>query len=126
MARGLLCKTLQRSATPVSDLVTRSLLSSSVGRLDMRTHALLLERPPAPAAPEEQLKARPLKVAIAGAGIGGLVLALALLKQGVQVEVFERDLTAVRGEGKYRGPIQVSVPWTTQHFTACGKGSYPH
>jgi hypothetical protein len=25
----------------------------------------------------------------------------------VQVEVYERDLTAIRGEGKYRGPIQV-------------------
>lgn len=44
---------------------------------------------------------------IAGAGIGGLVLAVALLKQGVDVKVFERDLTAIRGEGKYRGPIQV-------------------
>ena len=50
---------------------------------------------------------RPLKVVIAGAGIGGLVLALALIKKGVQVEVYERDLTAIRGEGKYRGPIQV-------------------
>lgn len=50
---------------------------------------------------------RPLKVLIAGAGIGGLVLAVALMKQGVDVAVFERDLTAIRGEGKYRGPIQV-------------------
>eukprot|EP00882_Tetradesmus_deserticola_P014245 GHRQ01015143.1.p2 GENE.GHRQ01015143.1~~GHRQ01015143.1.p2 ORF type:complete len:274 (+),score=73.22 GHRQ01015143.1:122-943(+) len=50
---------------------------------------------------------RPLRVIIAGAGIGGLVLAVALLKQGVDVKVFERDLTAIRGEGKYRGPIQV-------------------
>ena len=25
----------------------------------------------------------------------------------MQVQVFERDLTAIRGEGKYRGPIQV-------------------
>ncbi|KAG2446764.1 hypothetical protein HYH02_008325 [Chlamydomonas schloesseri] len=48
-----------------------------------------------------------MKVIIAGAGIGGLVLAVALLKQGFQVQVFERDLTAIRGEGKYRGPIQV-------------------
>ncbi len=50
---------------------------------------------------------RPLKVLIAGAGIGGLVLAVALLKKGFEVQVFERDLTAIRGEGKYRGPIQV-------------------
>lgn len=48
-----------------------------------------------------------MKVIIAGAGIGGLLLAVALLKQGFKVQVFERDLTAIRGEGKYRGPIQV-------------------
>lgn len=47
------------------------------------------------------------RVLIAGAGIGGLVLAVALLKRGFQVQIFERDLTAIRGEGKYRGPIQV-------------------
>ena len=47
------------------------------------------------------------RVLIAGAGIGGLVLAVALLKRGFRVQIFERDLTAVRGEGKYRGPIQV-------------------
>ena len=46
-------------------------------------------------------------VVIAGAGIGGLVLAVSLLKRGFSVKVLERDLTAVRGEGKYRGPIQV-------------------
>ncbi|KAK9843651.1 hypothetical protein WJX81_001154 [Elliptochloris bilobata] len=44
---------------------------------------------------------------ITGAGIGGLVLAVGLLKKGFDVHVFERDLTAIRGEGKYRGPIQV-------------------
>lgn len=48
-----------------------------------------------------------MQVVIAGAGIGGLVLAVSLLKQGFDVQVFERDLTAIRGEGKYRGPIQV-------------------
>ena len=47
------------------------------------------------------------RVLIAGAGIGGLVLAVALLKRGFQVQIFERDMTAIRGEGKYRGPIQV-------------------
>ena len=46
-------------------------------------------------------------VVIAGAGIGGLVLAVSLLKRGFRVKVLERDLTAIRGEGKYRGPIQV-------------------
>jgi zeaxanthin epoxidase len=52
-------------------------------------------------------KDAPLKVVIVGGGIGGLVLATGLLKKGYQVQVLERDLTAIRGEGKYRGPIQV-------------------
>lgn len=47
------------------------------------------------------------KILIAGAGIGGLVLGVSLLKKGFDVQIFERDLTAIRGEGKYRGPIQV-------------------
>ena len=48
------------------------------------------------------------KILIAGAGIGGLVLAVALLKRGFDVKVFEKNITAIRGEGKYRGPIQVT------------------
>jgi ribulose 1,5-bisphosphate synthetase/thiazole synthase len=51
-----------------------------------------------------------MKVLIAGAGIGGLVLGVSLLKKGIDVQLFERDMTAIRGEGKYRGPIQVSSP----------------
>jgi hypothetical protein len=47
------------------------------------------------------------KVVIAGAGISGLTLALGLLRKGIRVTVLERDLTAIRGEGKLRGPIQV-------------------
>lgn len=58
-------------------------------------------------APSTQNKKRPLRVLIAGAGIGGLVLAVALIKKGFEVQVLERDLTAIRGEGKYRGPIQI-------------------
>lgn len=54
--------------------------------------------------------ARPLRVLIAGGGIAGLVLTVALLKKGVDVRVFEQDMTAIRGEGKYRGPIQVRSP----------------
>ena len=48
------------------------------------------------------------RILIAGAGIGGLVLAVGLLKRGFDVKVFEKNITAIRGEGKYRGPIQVS------------------
>ncbi|VFQ58379.1 unnamed protein product [Cuscuta campestris] len=47
------------------------------------------------------------KILVAGGGIGGLVFALAAKKKGFGVAVFERDLSAVRGEGQYRGPIQI-------------------
>ncbi|CAM6090561.1 unnamed protein product [Calypogeia fissa] len=50
---------------------------------------------------------RTIRLLIAGGGIGGLVLALAAKNQGVDVKVFERDLSTVRGEGQYRGPIQI-------------------
>ncbi len=57
------------------------------------------------------------RVLVAGAGIGGLVLAVGLLNKGFEVQMFERDLTAIRGEGKYRGPIQVSPLFL--HFPSC-------
>ena len=47
------------------------------------------------------------RVLIAGGGIGGLVFALAARRKGFQVLVLERDVSAVRGEGRYRGPIQL-------------------
>ncbi|GBG68232.1 hypothetical protein CBR_g2783 [Chara braunii] len=50
---------------------------------------------------------RPLRVLVVGAGIGGLVFALAAKKKGIDVQVFERDVSAIRGEGQYRGPIQI-------------------
>jgi len=54
-------------------------------------------------------KRKPLRILIAGGGIGGLVLALALKNKGrcFEVKVFEKDLSAVKGEGKHRGPIQI-------------------
>ncbi|CAI9110173.1 OLC1v1010152C1 [Oldenlandia corymbosa var. corymbosa] len=48
-----------------------------------------------------------LKLLVAGGGIGGLVFALAAKRKGFDVMVFERDLSAIRGEGQYRGPIQI-------------------
>ncbi|XP_040378996.1 zeaxanthin epoxidase, chloroplastic [Oryza brachyantha] len=47
------------------------------------------------------------RVLVAGGGIGGLVFALAARRKGYDVTVFERDMSAVRGEGQYRGPIQI-------------------
>ncbi|XP_068641014.1 zeaxanthin epoxidase, chloroplastic-like [Aristolochia californica] len=48
-----------------------------------------------------------LRILIAGGGIGGLVFALAAKRKGFQVLVFEKDMSAIRGEGQYRGPIQI-------------------
>ncbi|XP_010547517.1 PREDICTED: zeaxanthin epoxidase, chloroplastic-like [Tarenaya hassleriana] len=48
-----------------------------------------------------------LRVLVAGGGIGGLVFALAAKRKGFDVAVFEKDLSAIRGEGQYRGPIQI-------------------
>lgn len=48
-----------------------------------------------------------LRILVAGGGIGGLVFALAAKRKGFQVTVFEKDVSAIRGEGQYRGPIQI-------------------
>ncbi|GLT50151.1 hypothetical protein SLA2020_236580 [Shorea laevis] len=48
-----------------------------------------------------------LRILVAGGGIGGLVFALAAKRKGFDVVVFEKDMSAIRGEGQYRGPIQV-------------------
>lgn len=50
---------------------------------------------------------RKLRVLVAGGGIGGLVFAMAAKRKGLEVLVFEKDISAVRGEGQYRGPIQL-------------------
>ncbi|XP_020401307.1 zeaxanthin epoxidase, chloroplastic isoform X2 [Zea mays] len=58
----------------------------------------------AAAMPAPETKAR---ILVAGGGIGGLVFALAARRKGFEVLVLERDVSAVRGEGRYRGPIQL-------------------
>ena len=45
---------------------------------------------------------RPLKVAIAGGGVGGLTCALAMLKRGMDVTIYERTEAFAR----FGGPIQ--------------------
>ncbi|KAK7343203.1 hypothetical protein VNO80_26167 [Phaseolus coccineus] len=57
--------------------------------------------------PNLEEEKRKLRVLVAGGGIGGLVLALAAKNKGYEVKVFEKDLSAVRGEGRHRGPIQL-------------------
>ncbi|XP_057449521.1 zeaxanthin epoxidase, chloroplastic-like [Lotus japonicus] len=52
-------------------------------------------------------KKKNLRILVAGGGIGGLVFALAAKRKGFEVVVFEKDMSAIRGEGKYRGPIQI-------------------
>ncbi|KAF7850275.1 hypothetical protein BT93_L5666 [Corymbia citriodora subsp. variegata] len=55
-----------------------------------------------PVAPSKKLR-----VLVAGGGIGGLVFALAAKRKGFEVVVFEKELSAIRGEGQYRGPILI-------------------
>ncbi|KAK7405454.1 hypothetical protein VNO78_06759 [Psophocarpus tetragonolobus] len=57
--------------------------------------------------PNSEEEKRKLRVLVAGGGIGGLVFALAAKHRGYEVKVFEKDLSAVRGEGRHRGPIQL-------------------
>ncbi|KAM0895750.1 hypothetical protein ACQ4PT_023648 [Festuca glaucescens] len=80
---------------------TRALRLSGPTRCtgDRAVHAPM----PTPAPPPE----RKPRVLVAGGGIGGLVFALAARRKGFEVLVLERDVSAVRGEGRYRGPIQL-------------------
>ncbi|KAI9089309.1 hypothetical protein K1719_029588 [Acacia pycnantha] len=56
---------------------------------------------------ENRTPRKKIRILVAGGGIGGLVFALAAKRKGFEVLVFEKDLSAVRGEGQYRGPIQI-------------------
>ncbi|KAK7263131.1 hypothetical protein RJT34_30716 [Clitoria ternatea] len=68
--------------------------------------AAVADAPPAQSV-SGTLQKKKLRVLVAGGGIGGLVFALAAKRKGFEVTVFEKDLSAVRGEGQYRGPIQI-------------------
>ncbi|KAJ6397261.1 hypothetical protein OIU84_026842 [Salix udensis] len=80
--------------------------TSSVKKLT-RVNAVVTEAPSVSESKGKQSEKRKLKVLVAGGGIGGLVFALAAKRKGFEVMVFEKDLSAVRGEGQYRGPIQI-------------------
>ena len=114
------------STTPASRTAISLPSASPASRLGSRTLRLLaLPAPPVPrrriglppgrarrpvaaaasaAMPAPGPKAR---VLVAGGGIGGLVFALAARRKGFEVLVLERDMSAIRGEGRYRGPIQL-------------------
>ncbi|KAH8508501.1 hypothetical protein H0E87_010568 [Populus deltoides] len=72
-----------------------------------QVNAVVTEAPAVSESRGKQSEQRKLKVLVAGGGIGGLVFALAAKRKGFEVMVFEKDLSAVRGEGQYRGPIQI-------------------
>ncbi|XAR73988.1 Zeaxanthin epoxidase [Bertholletia excelsa] len=78
-----------------------------------KAKATISEAPPAASLAATEIDSRlaaarkKLRVLVAGGGIGGLVFALAAKRKGFEVLVFEKDLSAIRGEGQYRGPIQI-------------------
>ncbi|KAL2333551.1 hypothetical protein Fmac_014764 [Flemingia macrophylla] len=77
----------------------------------MHVKGAVVEAPPAVSPLSQGGSGTPLKkqlrILVAGGGIGGLVFALAAKRKGFEVVVFEKDLSAIRGEGQYRGPIQI-------------------
>lgn len=81
----------------------------SLKRLTSKVKAAVTEVPLVNQSGGENLSEgkKKLKILVAGGGIGGLVFALAARRKGFEVVVFERDLSAIRGEGQYRGPIQI-------------------
>ncbi|XP_022149509.1 zeaxanthin epoxidase, chloroplastic [Momordica charantia] len=75
-----------------------------------QVRAAVAEAPPEEGAAGEigrSVPTRNVRILVAGGGIGGLVFALAAKRKGFEVVVFERDISAIRGEGQYRGPIQI-------------------
>ena len=79
--------------TSVSPTATAIMAAASMDRDDGESYDLL----GLPARP-----GRPLKVAIAGGGVGGLTAALCMLKKGMDVTVYEKTAAFAR----FGGPIQ--------------------
>lgn len=87
---------------------SRNLENGQIKKVKGAVKATIAEAPATiPTTDLKKVPQKKLKVLVAGGGIGGLVFALAAKKRGFEVLVFERDLSAIRGEGQYRGPIQI-------------------
>ncbi|KAJ6419882.1 hypothetical protein OIU84_029911 [Salix udensis] len=106
-----------RFPTPIFNNNSLEFLSSTHSNYNFKTNSTrakklkvkdaVAEAPAVSKSEGNQSEQRKLKVLVAGGGIGGLVFALAAKKKGFDVMVFEKDLSAIRGEGQYRGPIQI-------------------
>ncbi|KAI4386683.1 hypothetical protein MLD38_004595 [Melastoma candidum] len=81
----------------------------SFRRIQRLVRAAVVEAPAAETEPKgaDVRVSKNLRILVAGGGIGGLVFALAAKRKGFEVMVFEKDMSAIRGEGQYRGPIQI-------------------
>ena len=92
------------AAEEATATVTSALGELEMERVDALAAARAAERGAAEArAGGEGPERRPLKVLVAGGGIGGLTAALALQARGVEVKVFEK----VREYKPFGGPIQL-------------------
>ena len=87
--------TFSRGAVSASTSYKATTLGATAnGDTDDKVPSDLLSRPSRPG--------RPLKVAIAGGGVGGLTTALCMLKKGFDVTVYEKTAAFAR----FGGPIQ--------------------
>ena len=99
---GLPVLPLQRSHSARSALCSRRPSRQSLRKEASTSHIVCSVSAAAPVVEGNRSlkhKTSKPKVIIAGAGIGGLVLAVGLLNKGFPVQCLERDLTAIRGEG---------------------------
>jgi NAD(P)-binding Rossmann-like domain len=95
-------------STTALAFVPRSTVQKSFVAVSPTTTATSLHSTPVVSTTEYELlslparNGRPLKVAIAGGGVGGLTTALCLLKKGIDVTVYEKTAAFAR----FGGPIQ--------------------